>query len=97
VFIYHPVGVGKEALIAFFCMKAEHRAAHNGSISDHLTVTDGLWAYCARDARLVDHEWEPTGGISVHEVERFARSRDTRGAREAEVEPDVNKSPGAHH
>jgi hypothetical protein len=87
-----PSAVGKEALIAWFCMKAEHRAAHNGSVSDHLTIADGLWAYCTRDARLADHVWEPTGGISVNEVERFARSRD---AREVRPEPDLSKPAGA--
>jgi len=85
-------GVGKEALIKFFCMKPEHRAAQNGSMSDHLTVTDGVWAYCARDARLADHLWEPTGGISVSEVERFARARDTRDASELPTRPDLSKS-----
>jgi hypothetical protein len=90
-------GVGKEALIAFFCIKPEHRAAQNGSISDHLTVTDGVWAYCARDARLADHAWEPTGGISVSEVERFARSRDTREAREPRTEPGLSAPRDAQH
>jgi hypothetical protein len=74
--------VGKEALIAFFCMRPDHRAAQSGTTSDHLTVTEGLWAYCAKDARLADHVWEPTGGISMSDVERFARSRDARGAHE---------------
>ena len=89
------VVVGKEALIGFFCMKPEHRAAQNGSIADHLTVTDGVWAYCARDARLADHVWEPTGGISVSGVERFARSRDAREAPEPRTEPDLSKPRGA--
>ena len=89
------MAVGKEALIAFFCMKLEHRAAQNATISDHLTIADGLWAYCARDARLDDHVWEPTGGISLSDVERFARSRDARDARESRAEPDLSKPHGA--
>ena len=87
--------MGKEALIAFVCMKPEHRGAQNGTIADHLTVTEGVWAYCASDARLVDHAWEPTGGISVSEVERFARSHEKRGAREPRGEPDLSKPRGA--
>ena len=90
--------MGKEAPILFFCVKPEHRvAAQNGSTSDHLTVTDGSWAFCARDARLVDHVWEPTGGISVSEVERFARYRDTREAREARTQPELSARRGPHH
>ena len=95
MFIDNPLPVGKEALIEFFCMKTEHRAAQNGTISDHLTVADGQWAYCARDARLEDHVWESTGGISLSEVERFARSRDGRDARASHGEPDLNKPHGA--
>jgi hypothetical protein len=91
--------VGKEALIAFFCMKPDHRAAQNGTISDHLTVTEGVWAYCAKDARLADHVWEPTGGIAMNEVERFARSRDARDMRDPgdpRQKPDDRKAREAH-
>ena len=89
------LGVGKAALIAFFCMNPEHRSAQNGSKSDHLTVADGAWAYCAGDARRTDHVWEPTGGISVSDVERFARSRDARDARQSRGEPDLSRPAGA--
>ena len=90
--------MGKEALIAYFCMKPEHRAGHNGTISDHLTVTDNVWAYCAKDARLTDHVWEPTGGISVGEVERFARTRDAREMRDTgEPRPSDDRKPRDAH
>ena len=65
-------------------MTVEHRDASNGgTASDHLTINQREWAYCAKDSRLPGHVWEPTGGIPVSEVERFARTRDAR--REAAV------------
>ena len=88
--------MGKEALVAFFCMKPEHGVAHNGGVSDHLTISEGAWAYCARDARLEDHAWEPTGGLSLSEVERFSRSRDARDARQPTSDLDVATPREAH-
>jgi hypothetical protein len=59
-------------------MHPEHRdlTTSNGRPSDHLTVYEREWAYCAKDAKLAGHQWELTGGITVSEVERFARQRD---------------------
>jgi hypothetical protein len=55
-------------------MRPEHSiGAGNGS--DHLTIHERSWAYCPRDVRLSEHAWEQTGGIGVHDVERFARER----------------------
>ncbi|HUQ42689.1 MAG TPA: hypothetical protein VM052_09320 [Candidatus Limnocylindrales bacterium] len=67
-------------MVQFFCMHPEHReiTATNGRASDHLTVFEREWAYCARDAKLDGHQWELTGGITVAEVERFARQHDAR-------------------
>ena len=60
-------------------MTAEHRDAPNGgTISDHLTINEREWAYCAKDSRLPGHMWERTGGVTISEVERFARTRDAR-------------------
>jgi hypothetical protein len=60
-------------------MTAEHRDAPNGgTVSDHLTINEREWAYCAKDSRLAGHIWEPTGGVTISEVERFARTRDAR-------------------
>ncbi len=72
--------MGKQALIQFFCTHSEHHQVRStkGAASDHLTIYDREWAYCARDAGLTDHVWEPTGGITIAEVERFARHHDAR-------------------
>ena len=71
--------MGKQALVHFFCIRPEHRDAPNGgTISDHLTINEREWAYCAKDSRLAEHVWEPTGGVTIAEVERFARARDAR-------------------
>jgi hypothetical protein len=75
--------VGKPGLIEFFCMRAEHNAAQNGTMSDHLTIVERAWAYCAKDVRLEGHVWEPTGGVAATEIERFARGREARHQRDA--------------
>ena len=74
--------VGKPGLIEYFCMRAEHNAAQNGDISDHLTIHERAWAYCSKDVRLDGHVWEPTGGVAATDIERFARGRDARHARD---------------
>lgn len=47
-------------------------------MSDHLTINEREWAYCAKDSRLAEHVWEPTGGMTIAAVERFAKTRDAR-------------------
>ena len=60
-------------MVQFVCTHPEHRAvaSSNGKASDHLTVHQREWAYCARDARLEEHVWRDTGGIPVSEAERL--------------------------
>ena len=60
-------------------MTQEHRdSPTGGTASDHLTINDREWAYCAKDSRLPGHVWEPTGGVTISEAERFAKTRDVR-------------------
>jgi hypothetical protein len=47
--------------------------------SDHITVVDGRWAFCAANVREEKHDWQPTGGITRAEVAReLARRRAKR-------------------
>jgi hypothetical protein len=47
--------------------------------SDHITVVDGRWAFCAANVRDEKHDWQPTGGITRAEVAReLARRRAKR-------------------
>lgn len=72
--------MGKQALVQFFCAHPLHHEfpSTTGAASDHLTINEREWAYCAKDARQTDHVWEPTGGLTIAEVERFARHHDAR-------------------
>ena len=72
--------MGKQALVQFVCTHPEHHQAVStkGAASDHLTINEREWAYCAKDAHLTGHVWEPTGGSTIAEVERFARHHDAR-------------------
>ena len=83
--------MGDKPLIEFFCVRDDHRTNGEVKVSDHLTIIERAWAYCAKDARLDEHAWEPTGGIAVQEIARFARTRDQR--RQAQAEPGRTPAP----
>jgi hypothetical protein len=70
--------VGDRPLIHFLCVRDDHRGDGKQKVSDHLTINEHAWAYCAKDVRLAEHQWEPTGGIPVQEIARFARTREER-------------------
>jgi hypothetical protein len=87
--------VGKEALVAYICMRPEHRDA-DGAIPDHLTIHEGAWGYCAKDGRLTDHVWEATGGVTLAELQRFQKMREPRRAGAAASAGSGAPAP-AHH
>ena len=61
------------ARIAFLCAKPAH-VGKNGAAKDHLTIHEGVWAYCPSDAHAPSHDWEPTGGVSLAELELRLRT-----------------------
>jgi hypothetical protein len=54
----------KGTLVHFRCTKAAH-ARPPTNRSDTLTLVEGLWAYCPFDIRAGQHEWVPTGGVTM--------------------------------
>jgi hypothetical protein len=54
-------------LVHFRCTKPAH-ARIAPQRSDTLTLVEGLWAYCPFDVRVGDHEWEPTGGVTMESL-----------------------------
>jgi hypothetical protein len=50
--------------VHFRCTNPAH-ARQAKERSDTLTLFEGLWAYCPFDVRAGDHEWTPTGGVTV--------------------------------
>ena len=56
-----------DALIHFLCVLPEHLREPQLE-SDHITVVDGRWAFCAMNVRAEKHEWESTGGITRADV-----------------------------
>jgi hypothetical protein len=56
-----------DALIHFLCVLPEHLRDPQLE-SDHITVVDGRWAFCAMNVRAEKHAWESTGGITRAEV-----------------------------
>jgi hypothetical protein len=43
--------------------------------SDHITVVEGRWAFCAANVRDETHEWQATGGITRTDVARQLAQR----------------------
>ncbi len=56
------------ARVGFVCMAAAH-LGKNGALVDHLTVHEKDWAYCPSDVRKGEHDWKPTGGVTMGELE----------------------------
>lgn len=65
----------------FVCTAQDH-INKNGTLSDHLTIHESQWAYCAHDARATGHEWRATDGASVGEIEQMVRAMRGRIAAE---------------
>lgn len=54
----------KGTLVHFRCTNPAH-ARPPATRSDTLTLVEGLWAYCPFDIRAGDHDWVPTGGVTM--------------------------------
>lgn len=72
----------RAALIQFRCVAEKHQEPKGGT-SDLLTIHEGQWAYCPHDIRDKGHRWEPTGGLTVHEVRQLV-DRERNARRQAE-------------
>jgi len=60
------------ARIGFICMAPAH-LDKNGALVDHLTIHAKDWAYCPSNVRIDGHEWKPTGGVSMGDLEVLVR------------------------
>ena len=69
------------ARIGFVCVASAH-LNKNGALVDHLTIQDKQWAFCPSDVRRGPHEWKPTGGVTLVELEIVVRSMRERVANE---------------
>lgn len=45
----------------------------NGALVDHLTIQEKEWAYCPSNVRADGHDWTPTGGVTIGELEIAVR------------------------
>ena len=59
-------------LVDFYCARPEHQGSE---LDDALTMHQDRWAYCPSGARE-NHDWRPTGGMSLDDTKRFARQQD---------------------
>lgn len=63
-----------DALIHFLCVLPDHLRDPQLA-SDHITVVDGQWAFCAANVREETHDWQSTGGITRADVGRQLAQR----------------------
>lgn len=67
------VGVGTaSARVGFICIAPTHLTT-NGALVDHLTINGKEWAYCPSNVRIAGHDWKPTGGVTMGELEIVIR------------------------
>jgi hypothetical protein len=60
------------AKVGFICTAAAH-LNKNGVLVDHLTIHETDWAYCPSNVRTDGHDWKPTGGVSMGDLEIMVR------------------------
>lgn len=60
------------ARVGFICMAPAH-LDKNGPLVDHLTIHETDWAYCPFNVRTDGHEWKPTGGVTMGDLELVIR------------------------
>ncbi|HEV8656324.1 MAG TPA: hypothetical protein VGR85_12515 [Candidatus Limnocylindria bacterium] len=63
-----------EGLIHFLCVLPAH-VRDPQLDSDHITVFDGQWAFCAGEVHDEKHDWQKTGGVSRAEVAKLLAER----------------------
>jgi hypothetical protein len=60
------------ARVGFICTARAH-LDRNGVLVDHLTIHGADWAYCPHNVRTDGHDWKPTGGVTMGELEILVR------------------------
>jgi hypothetical protein len=81
------------ARVGFICMTPAH-LDKNGASVDHLTIHETDWAYCPSNVRTDGHEWKPTGGVSMGDLEILIRGmRASRCKRQRKEGPLAPASP----
>lgn len=62
--------IGPSATIQFLCVGNEHTrlglSVHDGE--GHLTIRNGLWAYCSAGRKDEPHEWEAVPGTPFSQI-----------------------------
>ena len=65
-----------DSSVHWVCRKPSHLSAPARAGRGGLFVHEGRWAYCDGDTPDRDHEWAPTGGVSIDRLIDWARALD---------------------
>lgn len=78
--LWHPDvderSVPSDIAIYWVCRKPSHRAAPSRGGRGGLSVFRGLWAYCDGVVEDDQHEWAPTGGVSIDQLIDWTKALD---------------------
>lgn len=69
-------GVVVDAAIHYVCREPAHLAAPSRAGRGGLTAHQGRWAYCDGAVEDRDHEWVPTGGVTIDRVIDWRKAMD---------------------
>lgn len=62
--------------VHWVCRKPSHRAAPSRGGRGGLAVHQGRWAYCDADVDDAQHEWAPTGGVTMDQLIDWSKALD---------------------
>jgi hypothetical protein len=67
--------------IYWVCRKPSHRSAPSRAGRGGLSTHQGKWAYCDADTTDREHEWSPTGGVTIDQLIDWSKALDPYRAR----------------
>ncbi len=70
------MGVRFDPSVDWVCRKPSHRAAPSRAGRGGLAVHHGRWAYCDGDVQDSEHEWAPTGGVTMDQLIDWSKALD---------------------
>jgi hypothetical protein len=62
--------------VHWVCRKPSHRAAPSRGGRGGLITYQGRWAYCDANTDDREHEWSPTGGVTIDQLIDWSKALD---------------------
>lgn len=69
-------------IVHWECRSPEHRARPSRRGNGGLTIHDATWAYCDGAGADDQHQWSPTGGVSLESLVRWTATNGNAAKRD---------------